>query len=329
MSLDGNLQLGFQQVATAMKLRILASEKGANNGVATLGNDGKVPSTQLPSYVDDVVEYANLAGFPASGEADKIYVALDTNVVYRWSGTVYVKITSGEVSSVAGRTGSVVLTKSDVGLANVDNTSDADKPISTLQAASIATKAPIASPTFTGTVSGITATMVGLGNVTNESKSTMFASPTFTGTVSGVTKTMVGLANVDNTTDALKPVSTATQTALNLKADLASPTFTGTVGGITKTMVGLGSADNTSDANKPVSTATQTALNLKPNLASPTFTGTVAGISKAMVGLGNVDNTSDAAKPISTATQTAITTLSDNVGATNTDYVAVFNAALV
>ena len=329
MSLDGNLQLGFQQVATAMKLRILASEKGANNGVATLGNDGKVPSTQLPSYVDDVVEYANLAGFPASGETGKIYVALDTNVVYRWSGTVYVKITSGEVSSVAGRTGSVVLTKSDVGLANVDNTSDADKPISTLQAASIATKAPIASPTFTGTVSGITATMVGLGNVTNESKSTMFASPTFTGTVSGVTKTMVGLANVDNTTDALKPVSTATQTALNLKADLASPTFTGTVGGITKTMVGLGSADNTSDANKPVSTATQTALNLKANLASPTFTGTVAGISKAMVGLGNVDNTSDAAKPISTATQTAITTLSDNVGATNTDYVAVFNAALV
>jgi hypothetical protein len=329
MSLDGNLQLGFQQVATAMKLRILSSEKGANNGVATLGNDGKVPSTQLPSYVDDVVEYANLAGFPASGETGKIYVALDTNVVYRWSGTVYVKITSGEVSSVAGRTGSVVLTKSDVGLANVDNTSDADKPVSTLQAASIATKAPIASPTFTGTVSGVTATMVGLGNVTNESKSTMFASPTFTGTVSGVTKTMVGLANVDNTTDALKPVSTATQTALNLKADLASPTFTGTVGGITKTMVGLGSADNTSDANKPVSTATQTALNLKANLASPTFTGTVAGISKAMVGLGNVDNTSDAAKPISTATQTAITTLSDNVGATNTDYVAVFNAALV
>jgi len=329
MSLDGNLQLGFQQVATAMKLRILASEKGANNGVATLGNDGKVPSTQLPSYVDDVVEYANLAGFPASGETGKIYVALDTNVVYRWSGTVYVKITSGEVSSVAGRTGSVVLTKSDVGLANVDNTSDADKPVSTLQAASIATKAPIASPTFTGTVSGVTATMVGLGNVTNESKSTMFASPTFTGTVSGVTKTMVGLANVDNTTDALKPVSTATQTALNLKADLASPTFTGTVGGITKTMVGLGSADNTSDANKPVSTATQTALNLKANLASPTFTGTVAGISKAMVGLGNVDNTSDAAKPISTATQTAITTLSDNVGATNTDYVAVFNVALV
>jgi hypothetical protein len=55
------------------------------------------------------------------------------------------------------------------------------------------------------------------------------ASPTFTGTVAGVTKTHVGLGNVDNTTDANKPVSTATQTALDLKAPIASPTFTGTV----------------------------------------------------------------------------------------------------
>ncbi len=55
------------------------------------------------------------------------------------------------------------------------------------------------------------------------------ASPTFTGTVSGITATMVGLGNVDNTSDANKPVSTATQTALDLKANLASPTFTGTV----------------------------------------------------------------------------------------------------
>jgi hypothetical protein len=52
------------------------------------------------------------------------------------------------------------------------------------------------------------------------------ASPAFTGTVSGITKSMVGLGNVDNTTDAEKPVSTATQTALNLKANLVSPTFT-------------------------------------------------------------------------------------------------------
>ncbi|WP_374506669.1 beta strand repeat-containing protein, partial [Flavobacterium sp.] len=68
--------------------------------------------------------------------------------------------------------------------------------------------------------------------------------------------------------DANKPVSTATQTALDLKAPLASPTFTGTVSGIDKTMVGLSNVDNTSDANKPVSTATQTALDLKENIAN-------------------------------------------------------------
>lgn len=105
------------------------------------------------------------------------------------------------------------------------------------------------------------------------------------------TKGDIGLGNVDNTSDANKPVSTAQQTALNLKANLASPTFTGTVNGITKSMVGLPNVDNTSDANKPVSTAQQTALNLKANSANPTFTGTVSGVTKTHVGLPNVPNT--------------------------------------
>ncbi len=101
------------------------------------------------------------------------------------------------------------------------------------------------------------------------------ASPTFTGTVSGITKSMVGLSAVDNTSDADKPISDTTLQALNLKAPIESPTFTGTVAGITKAMVGLSAVDNTSDADKPVSTAGQSALDLKSNLASPTFSGTV------------------------------------------------------
>jgi DNA-binding protein YbaB len=145
----------------------------------------------------------------------------------------------------------------------------------------------------------------------------------------GVTATQVGLSNVDNTSDANKPVSTAQQTALNLKANLASPTFTGTVGGITSAMVGLGSVDNTSDANKPVSTAQQTALNLKANLASPTFTGTVGGITSAMVGLGSVNNTSDANKPVSTAQQTALNLKADLASPTFTGTVGGITAAMV
>jgi hypothetical protein len=128
----------------------------------------------------------------------------------------------------------------------------------------------------TGTVSGTDTILSAMGKLQgNTALLAPLASPTFTGTVNGITAAMVGLGNVTNTSDASKPVSTAQQTALDLKAPLASPTFTGTVAGITKAMVGLGSVDNTSDASKPVSTAQQTALALKAPLASPTFSGTV------------------------------------------------------
>ena len=141
-------------------------------------------------------------------------------------------------------------------------------------------------------------------------------------TPAGLVKSDVGLGSVDNTTDANKPVSTATQTALDFKAPLASPTFTGTVSGVTKSHVGLGNVDNTADASKPVSTAQQTALDLKANLAGPTFTGTVGGITKSMVGLGNVDDTADTAKPVSTAQQTALHLKANLSGATFTGAIA-------
>lgn len=109
--------------------KVNTSLLGVANGVATLDSGGKVPTSQLPAYVDDVLEYANLASFPATGETGKIYVAIDTNRTYRWSGSTYIYITSGAVDSVAGKTGVVSLVKGDVGLSNVDNTSDATKSI--------------------------------------------------------------------------------------------------------------------------------------------------------------------------------------------------------
>lgn len=74
---------------------IPASQKGAANGVAELDAAGKVPSSQLPSFVDDVLEYDSQTGFPETGEDGKIYVAKDTNKTYRWSGTTYVEIAGG------------------------------------------------------------------------------------------------------------------------------------------------------------------------------------------------------------------------------------------
>lgn len=80
---------------------------GTANGVAELDSNGKVPSSQLPSYVDDVLEYDSKSAFPATGESGKIYVAKDTNKTYRWSGTAYVEISEslalGETSSTAYR----------------------------------------------------------------------------------------------------------------------------------------------------------------------------------------------------------------------------------
>ena len=69
--------------------------KGLPNGYAGLDSAGRVPATQLPSYVDDVLEFANFAAFPGTGELGKIYVALDTNKTWRWSGSAYVEISPG------------------------------------------------------------------------------------------------------------------------------------------------------------------------------------------------------------------------------------------
>jgi hypothetical protein len=83
------------------------SEKGAANGYAELDSSGLVPSSQLPSFVDDVVEAANFAALPGTGTTGKIYVTLDDNKTYRWSGSAYVEISSslalGETSSTAYR----------------------------------------------------------------------------------------------------------------------------------------------------------------------------------------------------------------------------------
>jgi len=93
------------------------------------------------------------------------------------------------------------------------------------------------------------------------------------------TKTQVGLGSVDNTADTAKPISTATQTALDLKASVSALTShtgdTANPHAVTKTQVGLSNVDNTADTAKPVSTAQQTALDLKATIAAPSFTGGV------------------------------------------------------
>lgn len=121
---DGSLlpQSTFQPAGSY----VLASEKGANSGVATLDATGKVPSSQLPSFVDDVIEAANFAALPAEGEGGKIYVTLDNNKTYRWSGSAYVEISAsialGETSGTAyeGSKGAALKTAFDTHEADTD-----------------------------------------------------------------------------------------------------------------------------------------------------------------------------------------------------------------
>jgi hypothetical protein len=83
-----------EQLTDGLALKINSSLIGAASGVAPLDAGGKVAASYLPGYVDDVLEYANLASFPGTGETGIMYIAVDTNKTYRWSGSVYVEISA-------------------------------------------------------------------------------------------------------------------------------------------------------------------------------------------------------------------------------------------
>ena len=140
VSFDGSANASIAATVTGL---------GVANGIATLDSNGQVPSTQLPSYVDDILEYLNVAAFPTTGESGKIYMETTGNTTYRWSGSAYVKITSVEVASVAGKTGVVNLSKADVGLADVDNTADSSKSVAS--ASKLTTARTIGGVSFDGT----------------------------------------------------------------------------------------------------------------------------------------------------------------------------------
>lgn len=144
----------------ALDAKLDDSQKGASGGLAELDGSGLVPTAQLPSYVDDVIEAANFAALPGTGVTGKIYVTLDDNKTYRWSGSAYVEISAslalGETSATAyrGDRGKTAydhsqlvsgnphsVTKTEVGLGNVDNTSDASKPVSIAQQTALDLKA--------------------------------------------------------------------------------------------------------------------------------------------------------------------------------------------
>jgi len=161
---------------------------------------------------------------------------------------------------------------------------------------------------FTGTVSGISQTMIGLSNVTNESKTTMFFNPTFTGTVNGISAGMVGLANVTNeskTTMFFNSTFTGATILSSLTVGSVTNAQIGYLNGVTssiQTQFGTINSKITNVTNESKSTM----------FFNPTFTGTVSGITPTMVSLGNVTNESK-----STMFTSPIFTGNVGIGATN------------
>jgi len=113
----------------------ISAQKAQPSGLATLDATGKVPAAQLPSFVDDVLEFSDLASFPVTGENGVIYVAIDNNKTYRWSGSTYIEISPSAVTSVFGRSGVISAQSGDYSAAQVSNTPAGSLSSVTVQAA--------------------------------------------------------------------------------------------------------------------------------------------------------------------------------------------------
>lgn len=101
------LSVGTPPVDVVDSTGLLAASAIPNLDASKI-TSGVIDSARLPSYVDDVLEYADLAALPATGETGKIYVALDSNKTYRWSGSTYVEISAGSTVPGGGATGQVL-----------------------------------------------------------------------------------------------------------------------------------------------------------------------------------------------------------------------------
>jgi hypothetical protein len=222
-----------------------------------------------------------------AGDATNDFLGQTLNISNLYNDQItFTKPSTGVLRINNGSNTDISLVKGDVGLSSVEN----------LNAAAIRA-GTTASDVGLGNVenlnaaairAGTTASDVGLGNVTNESKATMFASPTFTGTVSGVTKAHVGLTNVLNEEQVTVDLGNAPASILNAnttKADVGLSAVenlnaAAIRAGTTKADVGLENVTNESKATM---------------FTNPTFTGTVAGVTKAHVGLNDLGDLDSAA----------------------------------
>ena len=352
---------------------ILVSDQGAPGGPAELDANGDliIPENSVILWNDDAYNFTTTltATQPTANRTITIpnssgTVALTSDI------TAHADLTAahGATGAVVGTTNTQTLTnktltsptintptgitKSDVGLSNVDNTTDALKPISTAAQTALDLKAPLASPALTGTATAVNLTISGdltvNGTTTNlnstnlvvEDKNIVLgdtATPT-DATANGGGITLKGATdktfNWVDATDAWTSsehidlasgkslylngtlLKNATETLTNKTVALGSNTISGTIAQF-----------NTSVTDADLATLAGTETLTNKTLTSPVI-NTPTGITKSDVGLANVDNTSDANKPVSTATQTALNLKADSSAITELAQDAV-NTAIV
>ena len=227
------------------KVQEFIDSKGAPNGLASLNESGIIPSAQLPSYVDDVIEVDTFSNLPGTGESGKIYIVQDTNLTYRWSGTGYVEISKslalGETSSTAypGDKGKATTDK-------LNKTSD-----------KVVVGPTTVNPSTDKIVLKYQTHFTSTNSDSEDSHTINAATTSQAGLMSSSDKTKLdGLKDQAGITSDIDAVQTNLETHINNKSNPHE---------VNKAQVGLGNVDNTSDANKPISTATQNALNSKFN----------------------------------------------------------------
>lgn len=272
-----NTQLGISDDSLHKELTNFKNTKGKANGLASLDDSGKVPSTQLPSYVDDVLEFTQLDQLPKPGESGKIYVVTSTNLQYRWSGSDYVEISKslalGETSSTAypgdkGKATTDVVNSLSDNLVNDVLVSQSDKNSVSLTIKSI-TKNPVKKNKELLLVDGEPILLTdntpilladnvndGLYDQADDKLITINQASSFTaGVMSASDKTKLDGLKAQAEID-----TSISNVQNNLNAHINNRTNPHRV---TKEQIGLDQVDNTSDVNKPISNATQTALNGK------------------------------------------------------------------
>lgn len=272
-----NIQLGKSDDSLHKKFTNFRDSKGKANGLASLDDSGKVPSTQLPSHVDYVLEFTQLDQLPKPGESGKIYIVTSTNLQYRWSGSDYVEISKslalGETSSTAypgdkGKATTDVVNSLSDNLVNDVLVSQSDKNSVSLTIKSI-TKNPVKKNKELLLVDGEPILLTdntpilladnvndGLYDQADDKLITINQASSFTaGVMSASDKTKLDGLKAQAEID-----TSISNVQNNLNAHINNRTNPHRV---TKKQIGLDQVDNTSDANKPISNATQTALNGK------------------------------------------------------------------